>query len=235
MNCPTPFFFQVPGIHRKLNALKVYDPDAGAELLEKIGWMDEDKNALTPRAAAGISGIEDGRQLRFTYLVEDSLDNSAASEIFKASLGECGIGIDIKLVPAEIFWNAAHTDSIFQDNYDLVQLAWPAPIIDPCLLFSSQSIPSKENDYLGFNFSGFQNNGFDQACEQLETTHLKGDRTALLTTMESILKEEMPVLPLYGYSNLLIAQTNFCTKNLEMNKIQSLDAIEEFKISPDCK
>lgn len=212
-----------------------YDPESGKALLDQAGWKDEDNNPDTPRISAGIPGESDGRELSFRLLVEDITDNLKSSEIFKASLSECGIGINIKAVPSEIFWNAAHIDSIFQGNYDLAHLSWAAPLTNPCPLFSSRSIPSIENKYYGINFSGFRNEDFNQACDQFEITHLKTDRKALLEQMGSILSKDLPIVSLYRYSKLMIAQKDFCDEDLEINSNDELFKIEEFIISPDCQ
>ncbi|HWQ46103.1 MAG TPA: ABC transporter substrate-binding protein, partial [Longilinea sp.] len=43
-----------------------YDAEAGATLLEQIGWRDFDNDPATPRVAAGISGVPDGTLLSVT-------------------------------------------------------------------------------------------------------------------------------------------------------------------------
>jgi len=230
-----PNFFSNKGLSSQNKASGTYDLTAGTALLDQAGWKDEDNNPDTPRISAGISEIPDGTVLSFRYLVEDIEDNLKSSEIVKASLRECGIGIIIKVVPSETFWDASNTNSIFQGKYDLAQLSWEAPITNPCLLFSSQSIPSSENNFLGINFSGFRNEDFDQACDQLEITHLKSDRDALLEKMGSIINENLPVIPFYRYSKLMIAQKDLCNEGLEMNLNNEFGKIEGFMISPDCR
>jgi peptide/nickel transport system substrate-binding protein len=217
------------------NAEDPYDPAAGKALLDQSGWKDEDNNPETPRISAGIPDVPDGRELGFGYLVEDIEDNLKTSEIVKASLAECGIGINIKAVPPEIFWDAMNADSVFQGNYGLAQFSWAAPLADPCPLFSSRSIPTAENNYFGINFSGFRNSDFDQACDQLEMTHLKSGRDALVEQMGTIINENLPMIPLYRYSKLMIAQMDFCDERLGLSSNNELSKIEEFKISPECK
>ena len=88
------------------NAEDPSDPTAGNDLLDRSGWKDNDNNPETPRISTGVAGIPDGMELGFRYLVEEIYDNLKSSEIVKASLAECGIGINIKSVPPEIFWDA---------------------------------------------------------------------------------------------------------------------------------
>ncbi len=123
------------------NESSIYDLAAGSALLDHVGWKDLDNSAETPRLSSGIPNIPDGKELSFIYLVEDIEDNLKSSEIVKATLAECGIGINIKALPSEIFWDASHKDSIFHRNYDLAQLTWASPMTNPCQLFSSNFIP----------------------------------------------------------------------------------------------
>ena len=211
-----------------------FDPVAGSAFLDQAGWKEHDNQSNFPRVSSGIPNTTEVKELSFTYLVEDFEDNLKAAEIFKASLAECGIGINIKVVPSEIYWDASHEDSIFQGHFDLAQLSWAAPITNPCLLFSSQFIPLVDNNYLGLNFSGYRNEEFDKVCDQLETMHLKTDRDVLLEKMESIIHEDLPVISLYNYSKLMIAQKDFCVDNLNVKSENELAGIEGFDISPDC-
>ncbi|MDP2966064.1 MAG: ABC transporter substrate-binding protein [Pelolinea sp.] len=211
-----------------------FDPVVGSALLDQAGWKVHDNQSNFPRVSSGIPNTTESKELSFTYLVEDIEDNLKAAEIFKASLAECGIGINSKAIPTEIYWDASHKDSIFQGHFDLVQLSWAATKTDPCLLFSSQFIPLVDNNYLGSNFSGYRNEEFDNACDQLETMHLKTDRDALLKKMEFFINEDLPMIPLYSYSKLMIAQKDFCEDSLDVTSNNDLAGIEEFVLSPDC-
>jgi ABC-type oligopeptide transport system substrate-binding subunit len=149
-------------------------------------------------------------------------------------LSECGIRINIKAVPSEIYWDVSHEDSIFQGHFDLAQISWVTPITNPCLLFSSQFIPSPDNKNLGTNFSGYINQRFDAFCDLLMITHLNTSREALIKKMEMLINDDLPAIPLYSYSKLIIAQKNFCVNNLNTKSENELAHIEEFVISANC-
>ena len=217
------------------NAEDPYDLSAGNALLSRSGWKDIDSNPKTPRKFESANKKTDGKELGFRYLVEDIDDNLKSSEIVKTSLAECGIGINIKSVPPEIFWDAANANSVFQGNYDLVQLSLNTSISDPCQLFSSRSIPSAENNFLGLNFSRFRNADLDKACDQIEMTHLRSERESIINRMGVIISENLPVVPLYCYSELLIAQRDFCAEKISSKSNNELSKIEEFIISPECR
>jgi ABC-type transport system substrate-binding protein len=167
-------------------------------------------------------------------LVEDTADNLKAAEIFKVSLGKCGIRMSIKAVPSEIYWDASNVDSVFQGHYDMTQLSWADPITNPCPLFSSQNIPATTNNYLGMNFSGYSNQEFDTNCNILATTNLSGARNDLLKKMEAQITEEMPAIPLYSYSKLIIAQKYLCAVGLDSQNKNELANIENYLISSKC-
>jgi peptide/nickel transport system substrate-binding protein len=212
-----------------------FDPAAGSALLDQAGWKDQNGQSKFPRISNGISDIADNTELRFTYLVEDSGDNLRAAEIFKVSLSECGIDINIKTVPTEIYWDLSQKDSIFQGTYDLAQLSWAAPITNPCPLFSSQFIPLKDNNFLGANFRWYRNEEFDKSCYLLNSTYLSTDREALLEELESIIQTDLPAIPLYSYSKLMVAQKDFCIERLAIKSDNELTGIEGFDISPACQ
>ncbi len=219
----------------EIQATDHFNPVSGRAFLDQSGWLDADNNPETPRISSGIPGIIDGKELGFRYFVEDIDDNLKSSEIVKASLEDCGIGVNIKAVPTEIFWNANNTDSVFQGNYDLAQLSWATPITDPCPMFSSDHIPSIENDFKGLNFSKFRNEDFDTLCVQYKKDHLESDRKSLIRQMDAIITDNLPVLPLYRYSKMIAAQRDFCTEPFERRSINELSKVEEFRISPDCR
>jgi len=216
-------------------AVDPHDPASGNALLDRSGWKDIDNNPKTPRVSEGVPGVPDGKELGFRFFVEDVDDNLKASEIVKASLAECGIGINIKPIPPEVFWDDRNSDSIFQGNYDLAQLSLKTPILDPCQLFSSRSIPSVENNFIGLNFSRFSDEIFDNDCSQIERTHLGSAQEILLDQMKTIINENLPDVPLYRYTDLIIAQMDFCTDEISNKSNNELSRIEDFVISPECK
>ncbi len=52
-----------------------FDPGAGAQLLEQVGWLDLDNDPATPRLAAGVANVLDGTPLTVTYAT--TAENSA--------------------------------------------------------------------------------------------------------------------------------------------------------------
>ena len=138
------------------NSTDPYDPASANALLDQFGWKDSDNNPETPRISAGVAGIPDGKELGFQYLVEDIDDNLKSSEMVKASLAECGIGINIKPEPPEIFWDSRNANSIFQGNYDLAQLSLKTPVSDPCPLFYFPIHPNCRKQFSRIKFQRFQ-------------------------------------------------------------------------------
>jgi len=66
-------------------------------------------------------------------------------------------------------------------------------------------------------------------------THLKSDQDALLNQISIIISENFPVVPLYSYSKLMVAQRDFCSEKMAGNSNNELSKIEEFIISSDCR
>ena len=193
------------------NALLTPDPAKGRSLLEAAGWQ-----AGEPRTNAG-----DGRPLSVNYLTLNDNINLAAAQSVKASLTECGFQINIIAVDPQVYWNPENDESIFKGNFDLAQVNWPLPLANPCPLFSGMV---GEGDSL--NFSGYNNAGLDALCTQWQTTPLSGEKGDLVAQMESLLNEDLALVPLYVYRDLRVARVDFCP--IQADDMNDLAGIESF-------
>jgi peptide/nickel transport system substrate-binding protein len=187
------------------------DPAKGSALLSQLGWQEGQ-----PR-----TNSVDGRPLSVNYLTENDSLNLAVAQSVKASLTECGFQVNIIAVDPQIYWNAEESESIFQGNFDLAQLNWPLPLENPCPLFSNTG---SENS--GLNFSGYSNAEMNALCTQWENTHLSSDKQELVSQMESLLNQDLALVPLYTYSNLRVARVDFCP--MQVSSSNDLAGIESF-------
>ena len=193
------------------NALLTPDPAKGQALLEQAGWL-----AGAPRVNAG-----DGRPLSVNYLTLNDNINLAAAQSVKASLTECGFQVNLIAVEPQVYWDRQNKESIFAGNFDLAQVNWPLPLANPCPLFSGMV---GEGDSL--NFSGYNNAGLDALCAQWQTTPLSGEKGDLVAQMESLLNEDLALVPLYVYRDLRVARVDFCP--IQADDMNDLAGIESF-------
>jgi len=209
------------------NAALAPDPARGQALLTEMGWQ-----AGEPRAALDVAGVPDGSALEINYLTEDDSLSLAAAQQVKSALSGCGFQVNLVALPAHIYWDKNSTQSIFQGNWDLAQMNWELPLENPCPLVASANIPGVENNYAGLNFSAFSDARVDEICDHWEVTPLTADNQALLTELQDILNRDLAIIPLFTYSNLMVARVDFCDFNTQAPS--ELAGIESFDYGVDC-
>lgn len=214
------------------NIIPAFNPAKGSEMLEGLGWIDHDGDKNTGRIISNSHEIPDGTSLTFSYLINDSADDIASALIYKESLSECGIDIIIKPVPPEQFWNPEADTSIYKGQFDLAQVKWSLPIINPCAFLITSDIPDKENRNAGLNFTGYSNPIIDTQCAFLEELTLEEERQQILATIRQIIAREKLMLDLYSYREMLITRSDFCIASA--SKEIDLIYIEEFNFGDTC-
>ena len=212
----------------------ISNPAKGRELLKQSGWVDKNLKDDLPRTAQGVSGIPDGQELSINYLVRDDKISLAAANQVKTSLTECGFQVNLIAAAPEVFWDSDSPESILRGNYHLVQLDWELPVENPCPLFASQNIPQESSDYKGLNFIGFSNSEVDEICEYMGVMSLSADEQARLEGMETIINQELAVIPLYISTDLMVARSDFCAVSTASGQSE-LAKIEEFTYGESCK
>jgi len=73
-----------------------YDPQKGQQLLDSVGWVDEDANPATPRVARGVPNVLEGTPLAVTYLTTNAPLRQKVAAILAESLRGCGIGVNVQ-------------------------------------------------------------------------------------------------------------------------------------------
>ncbi len=186
-----------------------YQPAAAAELLEEIGWTDHDQDQNTPRVAQGVNGVEDGTTFQLVLLTAgiDEIPNS--TELIKDDLNNCGIEIEIELLPASKLLAPGPEGPIFGRHFDLAQFAWTTGNYNLCVLFLSAEIPGPYPAYSkgwgGANALGYSNPDFDEACSLIVGNLPDQDSTLEVhQTVQQIFSEDLPVLPLFFRRQMIV-------------------------------
>ena len=127
-------------------ALYPFDPTAGAEMLENVGWKDLDNDPATPRTAVNIAGVPAGAELVLNYTTTTSLQRRQASEILVNSMAQCGIGMEVNYLDPETFYAAAPDGDLLGRNFDLAQFALGTEgMLPQCGWFMSDAVPTTAN------------------------------------------------------------------------------------------
>ena len=213
--------------------LYAFSPNEGASLLSEAGWKDLDNDPATPRTAHNVQNVPAGIKLELDYVTTTSIQRRQASEIFAASLQECGIGVNLHYLPPAEFYAPGPEGILFGRNFDLAQLGMGSESLVPqCDWFSTDSIPNAANDWFGANLSGFSNKVYDQACNKA-TFSLSNEPDFERNYQETLAlyAQEFPSIPLYPYLQMAASSADFLGFSLDPSVKNILWNIEEFELS----
>ena len=217
-----------------------YDPVAGEQLLDAVGWVDDDNNPATPRIAAGVTDVVDGKPFEITYTATDTPLNESISQAVAGNLQQCGIKVDVKLVSAADMYAPGPDGIVFGRNFDLAQLGWTTARQNPCFLFSSSEIPSAANallgtKYGGVNMTGYSNPIYDQACQAYLSAGLDADAANQANTQAMTqLATDVPMIPLFFDTKVMVSRPDLCGLTLDVSARSGLQDIEKVNVGSAC-
>ncbi|MEJ2707402.1 MAG: peptide ABC transporter substrate-binding protein [Anaerolineales bacterium] len=216
-----------------------FNPQAGAALLDSIGWIDEDGDVATPRVAAGVPGIANGTPFEFTFLTTAEDEKLRAGEILRQSLGECGISVQVKALSWEELTAPGPDGVVFGRHFSLAQFAWITSLEPPCFLYTTGEIPGPYPQFPkgwgGANVSGFSNSEFDQACAQaMATLPDTSEHRQSHLQAQAIFAEELPVIPLYSRLKLVATRADICGVIVDPSADSALWNVEAFDYGENC-
>ena len=199
-----------PRIETAENILSFQPTEAGLSLRE-LGWIDHDGDPATARLADGVDGIKDGTSLKLTLLVSGTTDVPMTVEQISSGLENCGIGIDIELLPPIELLAPGPDGLIFGRKFDLALFSWAPGHYQRCRLFTTDEIPGMYPEYIkgwgGVNATGYSNSEFDIACN-LVNTNLPDSAETLqaLEQIRMIYQADLPALPLFFRNGIIVAK-----------------------------
>jgi len=189
-----------------------FDPARGMQLLEEVGWIDQDGDPLTARQAAGVANVLDGTQLAVTYATTTDRLRTATADRIAAMLGDCGFKVTVQPQDAGALFSPGPDGPLFGRNFDLAQFSWQSGTGSPCFLYTARQIPAAGNNWLGANITGWNNPEYDAACQAALDTN-PDDAAAYLAAnrrVQEIFTAELPVLPLYYSIHVTASRTDLC-------------------------
>ncbi len=191
----TPWPSFLPPDRSALQDSLPYDPDLAAVLLEEVGWHDHDGDPATPRIAQNVLTVFNGVPLSLTLLAGPSPFHQDMAASIQTSLRACGVGLDVVTLPLAELYAPGPEGPLFGRNFDLALIAWqPLPGPD-CGLYTTWSVPSTENGWIGTNIAGLTDPGYDVACTAAALA-LPGEAAARLADAEAAFVEALPSIPL---------------------------------------
>ena len=213
-----------------------YDPESGRQILEQVGWLDNDKDPSTPRQAFGVTNVPTNTPLILNYYTTSATQRRQTVEIFAASLAECGIGLNPVFYTASDFYAQGPVGPLFGRQFDLAQYAIGADTVEPqCNWFTTSQIPNESNNWVGANVSGYSNADFDNACEPTLQA-LPGDpEYALHQQAQVTFVTDLPSIPLYMRLKVAATRNDFCGFTLDTFSSYALADLESFDYGDGCQ
>jgi len=160
------------------------------DILEKAGWKP------------GSDGIreKDGIKLKLVYQTSINAPRQKNQEIVKQACGKAGIDVELKTVPASVFFSSdvGNPDTFTKFYTDLQMLTQTMTQPDPgvfMLQFLSSEVASKANKWQGRNVVRWQNADYDALyhASEHETDPVK--RAALFVKMNDLVIKNVAVIP----------------------------------------
>jgi peptide/nickel transport system substrate-binding protein len=164
-----------------------YDPDRARALLDQAGYPDPDGPGPRPR-------------MKLVYKTSSDQLRRALARVLAAELGEVGIEVEVQSFELQTFF----TD-IKKGRYQLASMQ-TAPISEPDMfftLFHSSRIPSPA-DPNAHNRWRYLNPRVDQLTELGRRTLDKEERRRIYAEVQTILADDLPVIPLWHEDNLTL-------------------------------
>jgi peptide/nickel transport system substrate-binding protein len=192
-----------------------YDPQAAADRLQAVGWLDLDGNPATSRTSQGVAGVPDGTAFVVDYLVSSDAQSQSAAQRVQGWLAACGIQANLVPQDPQITLAAGPDGPVFGRQFDLAQFGWAAALEPPCDLYITNEIPGLYPDFPlgwgGMNAAGYSSAAYDQACTDAlysladQPLHAQAHAQA-----QALFAEDLPALPLYWHFRLLATRPDLC-------------------------
>jgi peptide/nickel transport system substrate-binding protein len=165
-----------------------HDPAKARDILDAAGWKP------------GAGGIREKNGARLAFTNSTTAGNHVreqAQELLQQGWREIGADMQIRNMPAAVIWgdyyNLSKYDSVMvgQD-----QMTGPDP--DATSYYSSKAIPAKGG--AGQNTMQYANPKVDELLAQGATTLDQSKRAAIYKEMQTIVRSDLPMLPLFQYT-----------------------------------
>ena len=197
----TPNFLTTPERFRSKGTTWEYNVDKANQVLDQAGWA---------KAADGIRA-KGGSRLRMLFQGATNATVQKVQAVVKQSAARAGIEIEVKAVPASVFFSADATnpDTNVRFLADL-QTYTVFTALDPQFFmaqFTSWELPGKENKWTGRNLTRWRSPEYDRLWKQAEAEMDPVKRAAMFVRMNDLVIQSGVVIPV-TWRNVLHAAGN---------------------------
>lgn len=183
---------QVPALGLVPNSVEGFGDDAGY-------YKDNDIEGAKAALAEGLKelGLSDPSELDITLSFNTSEAHSAIAQFIQEGWSK-NLGINVKLDNAE--WQV-YLDKLSNLDYQIGRLGWIADYNDAYTFLEQYDSATNGN-----NDTGWENPQYTELLTQSKTETDPAKRVELLLQAEEIFMAELPVAPIYYYTNLYVKQ-----------------------------
>jgi peptide/nickel transport system substrate-binding protein len=180
-----------------------YDPAGGRDLLEEVGWRDEDGDGV--REAQGVAGVARSTPFSVTLLTTDGDPvREKTAGILAEDLADCGIRLGVQYLSPEQLITEDHESPVLGRNFELALFSWNNGLFAPCEIYLSSQIPGPENQWTAPNNPGYASADYDAACQAaLDALHGTSTHAYHHSVAQEVFSHDLPVLPLYFVPKLV--------------------------------
>lgn len=174
-----------------------YDPDQAKQILDGAGYTV---------GSDGIRVNSAGQRLSFNYQSTTAGIRKKTMPLVKDQLAKIGIEVNIDQVPAQTYFGS--TGPLRRGTFDLGEYASVGSLdagIDMVTLYGSKFIPTEANNWAGQNYPRYTSPGGDTLINQQASTLVPGTRKGAMDTLQLLLADDLPTVPLYFRPNVTAA------------------------------
>lgn len=162
----------------------------------QVYWQEDVEEA---RRLLAEAGYPDGKNFPIFSLMYNTHDNHQKVALAVQQMLKKNLNVDIQLENKE--WKV-YMMARKNLEHDIVRAGWVADYLDPSNFFDIL------RSYSGNNNTGWKNAEYDELMNQIASTSDTSRRNELFEEANRLLSEEMPIIPLYYYSDLNLVRTS---------------------------
>ena len=156
-----------------------------------LGFAWYDRNVTAAKHLMAEAGFPDGRGLpEFRYLASSGGTTQRMYEFHRRSLAEIGVKISLDAMPYSSFLG-----KLEQGDFDITTSGWGADYPDAENFTSLLTTLARSQ---GQNYGNFTNKRYDELSDLTKITPPGPLRTSYFREMAEIVKNDVPIVPLYG-------------------------------------
>lgn len=177
----------------EIPAYSIVTPFAAGYTAPEPDWLALSFSERQDRARALLAeaGFSPDQPLQFTYRYRESIKNRRAA-IAVANMWE-EIGADVNLVNTEV---AVHYDDMQAGNFEVGDAGWCAFVTK-----AEELLSLSHSDLGSYNYANYGSAEFEALYDEALTVADLERRNALLNQAETILIDDMPLIPTYYYAD----------------------------------